>query len=137
MDDVLHVRPRRPVALTALAALLWLETGALGAVTVWLLVEVLTGQAGSVATGLAILVLAALAAVWLAVTALATLRRRPWIRGSAITWQVSQVAIAASFFQSPDARPGVAWALLVPAVAGIVLALTPGVVRATTRIPRG
>lgn len=133
MDDVLHARSPRPLALTILAALLWLETAALAAVTVWLLVELVTAQAGSVAGGLAIFVIAALATVWVGLTAFATLRGRPWIRGSALTWQVLQIAIAAGFFQGADARPGLAWALLVPALLGIALVLTPGVVRATAR----
>ena len=123
--------------LTALAVLLWLEAAALVAVTAWLLVELVTAQAGSAAGGLAIVVFAALAAVWLGITAFATLRGRAWIRGSAVTWQVLQIAIAAGFFQGADARPGLAWTLLVPALVGIALVLTPGVVRATARIRDG
>lgn len=132
MDDVPHVRP--PLALTVLAALLWLQTAALTAVTAWLLIELVTGQAGSMAGGLALVVLAAVAAAWLGVTAFATLRRRSWIRGSAFTWQALQIAIAVGFFQGADARPGLAWTLLVPALLGIALVLTPAVVRATARV---
>ena len=134
MDDVPHDGSPRPLTLTILAALLWLETAALAAVTAWLLVELVTAQAGSVGGGLAIVVLAALAAVWVGVTAFGALRGRPWIRGSAVTWQVLQIAIAAGFFQGADARPGLAWTLLLPALLGIALVLTPGVVRATSRI---
>lgn len=132
MDDV--PRARSPLALTVLAVLLWLETAALAAVTAWLLVELVTGQAGSMAGGLALVVLAAVAAVWLGVTAFATLRRRSWIRGSAFTWQALQIAIAVGFFQGADARPALAWTMLVPALLGIALVLTPSVVRATARI---
>ena len=79
------------------------------------------------------IVLAILAAVWLIVTAVSTLRARSWIRASAVTWQVLQIAVAIGSFQGLYARPDLGWALLVPALVGIGLALSPGVIRATSR----
>jgi hypothetical protein len=66
-------------------------------------------------------------------TAVATLRGRSWIRGAAVTWQVVQIAIAAGCFQGLYARPDLGWALLVPSIIGILLAISPQVVAATRR----
>ncbi|MCX7521098.1 hypothetical protein OSC27_02265 [Microbacterium sp. STN6] len=128
-----HENRRRPAFLTALAVLLFLDAALVAATVVWLLFELLTATPSSYASAVAILVLAALAAVWLVVTALATLRGRSWVRAAAITWQILQLAIAVGFFQGQDARPTLAWALLVPALIGVALALSPAVVRATAR----
>jgi hypothetical protein len=125
---------RRPITLVALAVLLAAETVLLAGIAVWLLVELLTTRPNSLAGGLAIFALAAIAAVWLAVTTVNTLRARSWVRGAAVTWQVLQFAIGIGFFQGADARPALAWALIVPAVIGVVLALAPSVVAATARI---
>jgi hypothetical protein len=125
---------RRPLLLSILAGLLWAEAALLTGIAVWLLIELLTTRASSFAGGLAILVLAVIAAVWLSITAFNTLRARSWVRAAAVTWQVLQIAVAIGLFQGADARPGVAWALLVPALAGIALALSPSVIAATARI---
>jgi hypothetical protein len=50
-----------------------------------------------------------------------------------VTIQILQIAVAVGSFQGLYARPDLGWALLVPALAGIVLVLTPQVVKATTR----
>lgn len=133
-NDTSAARRRSPL-LSILAVLLWAEAALLAGIAVWLLVEVLTTRASSFGGGLAILVLAVIAAVWLSITAFNTLRARSWVRGAAVTWQVLQIAVAIGLLQGADARPGIAWALLVPAVVGILLALSPQVVAATARIP--
>lgn len=134
MYDDTTAAHRRPLLLSILAGLLWAEAALLTGIAVWLLIELLTTRASSFAGGLAILVLAVIAAVWLSITAFNTLRARSWVRAAAVTWQVLQIAVAIGLFQGADARPGVAWALLVPALAGIALALSPSVIAATARI---
>ncbi len=125
--------PVRPPLLIALAVLLFLEALGAIALVVWLVVELLAARPESYASGVALLVLAVLAAVWIAFTAVSTLRLKSWVRASAVTWQVLQIAVAIGSFQGLYARPDLGWALLVPALAGIGLALSPSVVRATTR----
>ncbi|KQV05983.1 hypothetical protein [Leifsonia sp. Root112D2] len=134
MHDDTTAAHRRPLLLSILAGLLWAEAALLTGIAVWLLIELLTTRASSFAGGLAILVLAVIAAVWLSITAFNTLRARSWVRAAAVTWQVLQIAVAIGLFQGADARPGVAWALLVPALAGIALAVSPSVIAATARI---
>lgn len=122
-----------PGLLIALAVLLFIEAAGALALVVWLAFELVTASPESYASGVALLVLAVLAAVWIAFTAVSTLRLKSWVRASAVTWQVLQIAVAIGSFQGLYARPDLGWALIVPALAGIGLALSPSVVRATTR----
>ena len=125
--------PGRPPLLIALAALLFLEAAGAIVLVIWLVVELVTAGSASYASGIALVLLAALAAVWILFTAVSTLRLKSWVRASAVTWQVLQIAVAIGSFQGLYARPDLGWALLVPALVGIGLALSPSVVRATTR----
>jgi hypothetical protein len=130
-DDVRA--PKLPPLLIALAVLLFLEAAGAVALVVWLAFELATAGSASYASGVALLVLALLAAVWIALTAVSALRGKSWVRASAVTWQVLQIAVAIGSFQGLYARPDLGWALLVPALVGIGLALSPSVVRATAR----
>jgi hypothetical protein len=123
----------RPPLLVALAVILFLEALLVIGVAVWLLIELLTVVPESYPSAIAIFVLVAIAAVWVAATAIAALQGRGWSRASAVTIQILQIAVAVGSFQGLYARPDLGWALLVPALAGIVLVLTPQVVKATTR----
>lgn len=133
--DALNTAPdARPArALVAVAALLAAEALLLWAAAVWLIIELLSATPTSLASAAAILVLVILAAVWVSAVALGALRRRPWIRGAAVTWQLVQVAVAVGCFQGLYARPDVGWALLLPSIAVIVLLFTPQVVAETRR----
>jgi len=131
--DAPDARRAHPPLLIALAVLLGLEGLLVAAVAVWLLVELLTVRPESYASAVAILVLVVLAAVWVFATALGAVGGRGWSRGSAVTIQVLQIAVAVGCFQGLYAEPVLGWTLLLPALAGVVLALTPQVVRATAR----
>ena len=124
---------RRPPLLIALAVLLFLEAAGAIALVVWLAYEFVAVGPESYASAVALLGLAVLAAVWIILTAVFTLRLKSWVRASAVTWQVLQIAVAIGSFQGLYARPDLGWALLIPALVGIGLALSPSVVRATTR----
>lgn len=124
---------RRPPLLLALAVLLGAEGLLLCGGAAWVLIELVTARPASYLSGIAFLVLAALAAAWVLITAINTPRARPWIRGSAVTWQILQAAIAVTSLQGAAAVAGTGWwALLAASVAGIVLVLMPSVIAATT-----
>jgi hypothetical protein len=110
-------------ALAVVSVLLVLEAVAVAALAVWLVVDLLTMQPSSFATAVALIVLVAIAAAWLTAIAIASLRRAPWARASAIVWQVLQLSIAVGAFQGLFARPDLGWALLVPAITVIGLLL--------------
>ncbi|WP_248305758.1 hypothetical protein [Agromyces sp. H66] len=120
-------------ALVVVSVLLLLEAAALIAVVVWLVVDLVALQPSSYTTAIALLVLVVLGAVWVSVTAVASLRRAPWSRAAAIVWQVLQMSVAVGAFQGLFARPDVGWVLLVPAVTVIGLLLWAPVRLAYTR----
>ena len=124
---------RRPALLILLAALIYLEAVALAVVSIVLLLDLLTQRPDSYASGVAILVLALLATVWLAVMATHALLGRSWIRGGTVTWQVLQIAIGIGSFGGLFSRPDIGWLLIIPAVVVLVLLFTPSVIRATKR----
>ncbi|WP_158862833.1 hypothetical protein [Leifsonia sp. AG29] len=126
-------RRRRPLAVIVLAVILGLEAALVAGLAVWVGVELLTQRPDSYASAVAILVIAVLAAVWVVATLVAVLALRSWARASTVTIQILQLAIAVGCFQGLYARPDVGWALLVPAVVAGALALSPPVVRATSR----
>ena len=125
--------PRRHGFVLALAVLLFAECALLAAATVYLLVELLVAEPASFTSALALLVLTAIATVWLGFIAANVLRGRAWTRGAAIVWQVLQGAVALGCFQGVFAQPEIGWLLLVPALVVLVLLFTPPVVAATSR----
>ncbi|MFF1571863.1 hypothetical protein ACFVWR_03890 [Leifsonia sp. NPDC058292] len=137
MNDIVPAPERRsssrPPLLIALAVVLFLESALVVSLTVWLLIDLLTVTPQSFASAIAIFVLVAIAAAWVVGTSIAVLRGQSWSRASAVTIQILQIAIAVGSFQGIFARPDLGWALLVPAVVGVILALSPQVIRATTR----
>jgi hypothetical protein len=125
-------RPRVPVLLRVLSGVVLLEAVAMAVVTVLLLIELLTQPVESLPGAIALIVLAALAVVWLLAMFRGILRRRPWTRGAVFTWQLLQLAIAAGSFQN-GGRQDIGWLLLIPSVVAIALLFTPSVMNATRR----
>lgn len=124
---------RRPALLIALAVILGAECALLVAATLWLVFELIVDVPASLASALALTVLTAIAAVWLAILTVNTLRGAPWVRGGIVVWQVLQIAVAIGCFQGFFARPDIGWALLIPAIAALVLLFTRPVLAATAR----
>jgi hypothetical protein len=116
-----------------LSGVVLVEAIAMGVVTAVLLLDVLTQPAASPISAIALVVLAALATLWLAAMFVGTLQRQPWIRGAVFTWQLLQLAIAAGSFQDGVGRHDIGWLLLVPAVVAIAILFTPSVMNATRR----
>jgi hypothetical protein len=110
-------------ALIVVSGILLLEAAALVALTIWLLVDLFALEPSSYATAIALLVLVAIAALWMGAVAVASLRRAPWTRAGAIVWQILQISVAVGAFQGLFARPDIGWLLLVPAVTVIGLLL--------------
>ncbi|GAA1059575.1 hypothetical protein [Agromyces bracchium] len=114
-------------AFVTVVGLLFAEAGALIAVLVWLVVDLLVLEPSSFATAVALIVVVAIAAAWVSAIAVASVRRAPWSRAAAIVWQVLQVSIAVGAFQGLFARADIGWVLLVPAITVIGLLLWPPV----------
>lgn len=129
-------RMRIPGTLVGLAAVLFLESAALAAVTVWFLVEILTTQVNSVGGSILTLTLAAGATAWIASAGVGALRARSWVRGAALTWQLCQLAVAVGAFQGIFAQPLVGVAIVVPTLVALVLLFVPPTTQALRRDPR-
>ncbi|GAA4686569.1 hypothetical protein [Frondihabitans cladoniiphilus] len=111
--------------------LLTAEFAVMAVATVFLVVEIITTHPDSYASGVAFIVLALVATVWLAYMVIGALRGRAWMRGAAIVWQVIQFAIGIGCFQGLTATPAIGWFLVVPAVLVVVLLFTRPVVERT------
>ncbi|MGJ8722275.1 MAG: hypothetical protein ACSHW9_10550 [Salinibacterium amurskyense] len=119
--------------LIALAVVIFLESALLFAALAYLIFELGAETPQSYPSAIALSVLTAIAAVWVAVIGINTLRKQAWIRGAAVVWQVLQISVAIGSFQGVFARPDVGWLLLTPAIVVLVLLFAKPVLEATTR----
>lgn len=132
MNAAVDHAPERPsagarTALAVVRVLLALEAIGMLAVVSWLIVDLFALQPSSYATAIALIVVAAIGAIWAVANAAGALRRAGWSRASAIVWQILQVSIAVGAFQGLFARPDIGWLLLVPAIVVVGLLLWPPV----------
>ncbi|KQQ28011.1 MULTISPECIES: hypothetical protein [unclassified Frondihabitans] len=127
-----QVSARRHPLLLLLVVLLALEFAAMAIVSIAMLVALFRAEADTLAGGIAILVLGVIATVWLGFIVVAASRGRAWMRGAAIVWQVIMFAVGVGCFQGFTATPAAGWALVLPALAVVILLVSPPVVRATT-----
>ncbi len=118
-------RPSRGMVL--LRTLLFAEAVLLLVAVLWLVFELLTERPASFVSAVVILLLTILALAFVSAIAIGALRRRSWIRGAGIGWQLMQIAVAAGCFQGIYANPAAGWALLAPSLVVIVLLLAPGI----------
>ena len=122
---------RTPVLVRVLAAVLAVETLALIGTTIFLIFEVLVAPADSVASAVALVVVVAIAAVWLGFIVVNTLRGNAWTRGATIVVQVLFGAVAIGSFQGIGPRPDIGWLLLIPVINVLLLMFTKPVLAHT------
>lgn len=119
--------------MVALAVLIFAQCALLVVATGYLVIELFVATPDSYASGVALAVLSAIAAVWLAIIGVNVLRGSPWVRGATIVVQALQIAVGIGAFQGAFARPDLGWLLLIPALAAIALLFTSPVLAATVR----
>mgnify|MGYP003151470998 CR=1 FL=1 len=116
---------RRTPLVILLVTILALESVFLAVVTVVLTIELVGQQADFPVTALALVGLVAMTAgVW---------RARAWTRGSILVYHFLQLAIGVGSLQGFVPRPDIASWIIIPSVAGIVLALTPTITEYLSR----
>lgn len=125
-------RARRSVLLLLLIALLTLEFLGVIALAVTLLLETLTVPSATVGGGIALTIVAVVAAAWLGAIVVGTVRGQAWIRAAAIVWQVLQVAVGVGALQGSVAQPAWGWPLIVLAAVVLLLLFTKPVVTMTS-----
>ncbi|WP_308799672.1 hypothetical protein [Agromyces silvae] len=124
-------------ALAVVRILLFLEAAAVVAVVGWLVIDLFALRPSSYATAIALIVVAALGAVWTVANAVGAVRLAGWSRASAIVWQFLQLSVAIGAFQGLFARADIGWLLLIPAVVVVGLLLWPPVRLAYSNEERG
>ncbi|ROQ36601.1 hypothetical protein EDF46_3144 [Frondihabitans sp. PhB188] len=112
--------------------LLTAEFVAMLIVTIVIAIASATGQADTLAGGIAFLVLALVATIWLAFIVTAAYRGHAWMRGAAIVFQVLVFAVGVGCFRGLTAVPAIGLALVVPAVVIVALLVSPPVVKVTS-----
>lgn len=115
---------RTPTVL-GLAVVVGLEFLAVAVLTVVLVVDLVVAPPDSVVNGLALIVLAAVAAIWLGAMVLGLARARSWVRSGVVVWQFLQIALAVGAFQGVFRVPAIGWVLLLPALLALVLVFAP------------
>ena len=123
---------RRPALLWVLVVLLTVEFLGVVALAIVLLVETLTAPSASVGGGIALTVIAFVAAAWLGAIVVGTVRGHAWIRAAAIVWQVLQVAVGVGALQGQVAQPGWGWPLIILAAFVFLLLFLKPVVALTS-----
>ncbi|QDZ16479.1 hypothetical protein [Humibacter ginsenosidimutans] len=116
-----------------LIGLLALETVGVIVLVIWLIVQAVVAGASDTGSGIALLVIAVLCAVWIVLTTVAAARRQPWMRASSITWHLLVIAVAFGCFTGITAVPQAGWWLLLIGIVGIALVVMPSVTRATAQ----
>jgi hypothetical protein len=123
---------RIPVVI-GLLLILALEFVALVVVTIVLVVDLFAAHAYSEASGVALAILAAIAALWLAFMIVGLLRGQSWVRSGIVVWQFIMVALGIGAFEGVFRVPAIGWALLIPGVIALVLVFTPPATRLLAR----
>jgi len=116
-----------------LAVVIFVESALLFAALAYLVFELGNETPQSYPSAIALTVLTAIAALWVAFIGINVLRHQAWVRGAAVVWQILQLSVAIGSFQGVFARQDVGWLLLTPAVIVLVLLFTKPVLDATTR----
>jgi hypothetical protein len=119
------------IGVWLLIVIVALQAAALTAVSAVLLWATLTQRSESLSSAIALDVVVLIFAIAMVIVAIGVIRGKPAARSGAFVWQVLQMALGlASNDGSVFARPDIASALLIPAVAALLLILFNKGVRA-------
>lgn len=122
---------RRPIGLILAAALIALEGLFVGALAAQLGLSVVTGNARSLVSSVALFALVAGGAIWVIFIAINLWRGRRWARSAGFFWQLVQLAIATGSFGGQFGSQAIGWALVIPSVSVMIALLSKKVVAAT------
>lgn len=128
MSDPRSGTPLPPLSLPvkALLAVVLVEALVMLAVAVLLVVDILTMPALSIASSIALVVLALIATATLLGVFVGILRGQPWTRAITMVWQVLQAAVAVVILQG-DMADALGWGLAAISLLGLVLVFHPKV----------
>jgi len=110
-----------PLALKVASALVFAESALVLAGAGYFAYGIITDQARSIATLLALVVFTAAVASWLGYVALSLTKAKKFARTAAVFWQLCQLSVAFGSFTGQFANAAVGYAILIPSIAVIVL----------------
>lgn len=116
---------KRPAAAWLIAGILGVQASASTGLSVWVILELVTGSSTFLATAILEAVLIVMAVGWMVVTIIGILGTRPWSRSSLVALEVLHLAAAIAAFQGYLGWMPLGWFILVPAAAAFVLVFTP------------
>ena len=112
---------RSMIAARAAGVIVLLEGAGIGALAVWEIVAVITGDTAALDSAIALIVLTLAGAAIVAVFGVATWRGLPWGRSGAIVAQLLILAVALGAATGQYAHPVTGVAIAIPAVIALVL----------------
>lgn len=118
---------RRSPLVILLVIILVSETAFMLVVSLLLGVGLAAADAQFPTTAVALTASSVLVVVWLVAMTAGVWRARAWTRGSMLVYQFLQLAVGVGSLQGFVPRPDIASWIIIPAVAGIILVLTPTV----------
>ncbi|MFM6971814.1 MAG: hypothetical protein ACKOWH_04420 [Rhodoluna sp.] len=128
----MDLKPKdRPLGLILVAALVGFEGLFVIVLAGILAAEIFAGESRSLATMIALVVLTALAGIWVVYIALRIFQGKRWARSGALYWQLVQLSVAIGSFTGQFASQAIGWSLIVPSVIVLVLIFTKPVINAT------
>ena len=110
-----------PLPLKVAAALVFVESALVMAGAGYFAYGIITDQARSLPTLLALVVFTAALASWIGYVATSLLKAKKFARTAAVFWQLCQLSVAFGSFTGQFANALVGYAILIPSVAVIVL----------------
>lgn len=113
---------RRGLIVTLLGMLVSIEALLVTAGAVYFLSRIFLETPENLTGAFVIFAITLIIAAGLIATAIGTFKAKPWIRGSIVTWQIMQFAIATSFIQGIASWQPLGWALVVLSASSVAIA---------------
>ena len=128
--------PPLTAPVLGLLAVVALEALGVIAATGLLIFDVITQPVHSLSSTIALIVLTAIAAVFLVAIVRGIHAGQPWTRGATVVWQVLQLAAAVVILQGDIATP-LGWLFALLSLAGLLLVFHPAVTARLRHVDRG
>lgn len=128
----MDLKPKKgPLGLVVVAALVGFEGMFVIALAGILASEIVAGESRSLATMIALVVLTALAGIWVIYAAWRLSQGRRWARSAALFWQLVQLSVAVGSFTGQFASQAIGWALIIPSAFVLTMIFTKPVIDST------
>ncbi|MEY4263236.1 MAG: hypothetical protein RLY88_944 [Actinomycetota bacterium] len=124
-------KAKMPASLRFVAVLVGLEGLFVVGLAVSMLVGLLTGEARSFVTLVALIALVAAAGAWVVSVAFALSKAKRWARSATLFWQLVQLAVATGSFTGQFGNAAIGWGLILPSAAVLVALFQKATIEAT------